>query len=132
MIVDGGRALMCHRHPSRQWYPDIWDLPGGHVEVDETPQAALVRELAEELGIGVDPDDIGTSVTLRPQRDLTIHVWVVRAWTGHLVNRAPDEHDEIGWFTPAEVAELKLPDPVLADLCREALELRSGEADSGG
>jgi 8-oxo-dGTP diphosphatase len=46
-----GRALMVHRSPQRRWYPDAWDLPGGHVEVGEVPRLALVRELQEELGI---------------------------------------------------------------------------------
>lgn len=46
-----GRALMVHRSPQRRWYPDAWDLPGGHVEVGEVSSLALVRELHEELGI---------------------------------------------------------------------------------
>lgn len=44
-----GRALMVHRSSQRRWYPDAWDLPGGHVEVGEVPRLALVRELREEL-----------------------------------------------------------------------------------
>ena len=46
-----GRVLLVHRSPTRHWYPDTWDLPGGHVEVEESPLEALVRELGEELGI---------------------------------------------------------------------------------
>ena len=46
-----GRALMVHRLPQRRWYPDAWDLPGGHVQVGEVPRLALARELREELGI---------------------------------------------------------------------------------
>ena len=112
---------MCHRHPHRQWYPDIWDLPGGHIEHCEQPEQALVRELREELGIVVDPAGLDPSATLTPEPGLTIHVWVVRAWSGEVSNLAPAEHDELGWFTPLEVAELELPDRVLVDLCRDAL-----------
>jgi mutator protein MutT len=59
----GDSVLMCHRHPAREWIPDVWDFPGGHVEPDETPQQALVRELDEELGVTIDaptaaPDDV--------------------------------------------------------------------------
>lgn len=46
-----GRGLLLHRAPTRRWYPDCWDLPGGHVEHGETAHAALQRELLEELGI---------------------------------------------------------------------------------
>ena len=49
----GDSVLMCHRHPAREWFPDVWDFPGGHVEPDETPQQALVRELDEELGVTI-------------------------------------------------------------------------------
>lgn len=46
-----GRLLLFHRRPDRTHYPDVWDLPGGHVEVGESTIDALVRELAEELGV---------------------------------------------------------------------------------
>ena len=121
VIIDGERVLMCHRHPNRRWYPDIWDLPGGHIEDGEQPHDALIRELEEELGIVVDADALEAGRTLTPEAGLTIHVWVVRSWSGELCNRAPDEHDSIGWFLATEVAELDLPDRVLVDVCRDAL-----------
>lgn len=41
---------------------------------------------------------------------------VVDRWNGEVENRAPDEHDEIGWFRPDEAADLDLVDVFLADL----------------
>lgn len=57
-LVDHGRVLLGHRHPSRRWYPDVWDLPGGHVEQGESEVAALVRELREELDVRVRERDV--------------------------------------------------------------------------
>lgn len=37
LLVRDGRALLAHRHPGRRWYPDVWDLVGGHIEPSETP-----------------------------------------------------------------------------------------------
>ena len=51
LLVRDGQALLVHRTPDRAVFPGVWDFPGGHVEPDETGPAALVRELAEELGI---------------------------------------------------------------------------------
>lgn len=60
-------VLLCHRHPQRRWYPNVWDLPGGHVEPHEDPRDALERELREELGIAIarpgEPADLQLRTT---------------------------------------------------------------------
>ena len=48
VLVRDDCVLLGHRHPERSWYPDVWDLPGGHVEDGEAPAAALRRELSED------------------------------------------------------------------------------------
>jgi 8-oxo-dGTP diphosphatase len=53
LLMRSGRVLLCHRSGDRRWYPDVWDLPGGHVEDGEPPIQALARELKEELGIRI-------------------------------------------------------------------------------
>jgi mutator protein MutT len=104
------RVLLCHRAPTRRWFPEVWDFPGGHVEPGEVPVDALARELLEELGIEVQelrPDPLITKVN--DQLDLT--VWVCTAWGGLLENRQPAEHDDLRWFTQADLADLPLADP---------------------
>jgi 8-oxo-dGTP pyrophosphatase MutT (NUDIX family) len=54
LLRQHGQILLCHRSIERPWDPDVWDLPGGHLEPDEAPGDALVRELQEELGIIID------------------------------------------------------------------------------
>ena len=55
-LVRDGLVLLVHRHPSRRWYPDCWDLVGGHVESGESHRQAVSRECLEELGVRVhDP-----------------------------------------------------------------------------
>ena len=119
VLVRGGRALLCHRHPGRRWYPDVWDLPGGHLEPGEDPAAALVRELHEELGVRavVDP---GPLRTLRAP-DLRLTVLRVRRWEGEPAVVDAEEHDALGWFTPGEAAGLVLADPAYPDLLAAAV-----------
>ena len=116
LLVCDGRVLLCHRHPDRRWYPDVWDLPGGHIDGGETPSDALRRELREELGISVDLPSQEPWRVLTPMPDLTLYVWVVDRWEGTVENQAPDEHDEVGWFRPEETTRLNLVDDFLKEV----------------
>lgn len=121
LLRRAGRTLLVHRSPSRRWYPDAWDLPGGHVEPGELPQRALERELAEELGIT-------TSVAGEPFArvqgdDFHMDVWVVDRWKGEPTNQDLDEHDALAWLTAPELGALRLADQRLPQLVQAALDL---------
>jgi len=119
VVVRGDEFLLCHRVPTRRWYPDVWDLPGGHVEEGEEPAAALVRELHEELDIRVDEGMeplVGVSFD-----NVDALVWVITNWAGEVRNAAPDEHDEIGWFRAGDLDGLEMADPQIVRLCELAL-----------
>jgi 8-oxo-dGTP diphosphatase len=107
LLRDGNRILLCHRSPLRRWYPDVWDLPGGHVEPGEPPGAALARELREELGIGITPPS-GPPAREIHGDTFSMQIWLVDRWTGSPVNVAPDEHDAIAWFTEDALGALSL------------------------
>lgn len=110
-LVRDGQILLAHRHPRRRWYPDCWDLVGGHVEPGETPLEAVVRECREEIGVDV-VDRQPFSMTFTDPA-LVMHAFVVTCWTGEPVNVEPEEHDALGWFTAAEVEELDLADSAM-------------------
>lgn len=115
----GGRVLLAHRSPGRDFYPDAWDLPGGHVERGEDPRAALARELGEELGIDASVRGEPAGRLLAP--DLVMDVWVVEDWRGDVVNRAPDEHDDLAWCGADDLEGRVLAHPDLAALLRRLL-----------
>ena len=85
------RVLLCHRHPNREWYPNVWDLPGGHIEPSEEAADALVRELREELGI-----EVARRLALPFQQvtdaavGVELTIWLLD-WEGAVVNDAPEE-----------------------------------------
>lgn len=120
VLVRDGRALLCHRHPGRRWYPDVWDLPGGHVEPGEGPVDALVRELREELGVGAEPDP-SPLAALRTD-DMRLTVLRVPRWAGEPEVVDADEHDDLGWFTVEGARALVLADPAYPALLARALE----------
>jgi len=108
----GGEILLCHRSPHRASFPDVWDVPGGHVEPGERGAAALARELDEELGIGVaDLPDLPTRVIRDDALDIDLAIWFVDEWRGEPRNIAPEEHDRIAWLTRSEWETRPLADP---------------------
>lgn len=119
LVVQDGRVLLCHRSAVRRWYPDVWDLPGGHVEAGEAPIEALARELEEEVGISIEklgpesPRVIGAGFAMR--------IWHIERWVGDPVNVSPEEHDDVGWFTLSEAAELRLAHDDYLRLIRRTL-----------
>ncbi len=120
VLVRAGRVLLGHRHLERRWYPDVWDLPGGHVENGESPAEAVRRELFEELGVHAEIDDPVPYRTFEIHGELTLHVWVVTKWKGDVINMAPDEHDDLGWFGREDVAGLQIADEALRPLLVDA------------
>jgi len=108
-LVQNGKILLGHRHPARRWYPDCWDLIGGHIEATESPEQAVRRECREEIAVEVSQlrsVEVGfTGPTFVP------HAFLVTGWVGRPTNAAPDEHDALGWFTGDDLARLRLVDP---------------------
>ena len=124
----GDRVLLAHRSPTRRWYPDVWDVPGGHVEPGEDGPAALARELAEELG--VDAAVSGEPFARVRAADFVMDVWLIDAWSGEPVNTAPGEHDALAWVGAGDLAGLRLA-PGAAALARRALGAgASGASDA--
>lgn len=119
LLRRGGRVLLCHRSPARRWYPDCWDVPGGHLEPGEAPAQALVRELREELGVTVAPPGPPALQVAYP--DWSLDAWVLDAWEGEPVNLAPHEHDALAWVDAAGAAALPLADAYVLRLVRSAL-----------
>jgi 8-oxo-dGTP diphosphatase len=120
MLLHADTVLLCHRSSGRAWYPDVWDLPGGHMEPNETPEDALVRELQEELGVTLSVP-LGGHAFTRATKEFEMRVWTSRRWSGTPANCAPQEHDQIGWFTEREVRPLRLADDVYRGWIAEAL-----------
>ncbi len=105
VVVDGkGNVLLQLRSMLKDSHPGWWDISmGGHVDVGETYEAALTRELREELGI----DATGREVA---RRDATVESgWeFVRIYEVHCTgpfSPAKSEIDELRWVTTDELLE---------------------------
>ena len=108
-LLDGEGRILLQRRPAGKQFADLWEFPGGKIEAGETPEAALVRELAEELDIIVDPDGI-VPVTFASaaagERHLLLLLYLVRSWRG---TPRPIEASALAWVRPAEMTTLAMP-----------------------
>ncbi len=115
-----GRVLVAER-PAGKSMAGLWEFPGGKIEPGETPEAALARELAEELDVRAEA---GTFAPLAfashayPDFHLLMPLFLCRDWTGA---PRPREGQRIAFVGRAELARLAMPPadaPLVAALDR--------------
>ncbi|MEG4800581.1 NUDIX domain-containing protein [Microcoleus sp. ARI1-B5] len=102
IIDNGGKVLLCHRTDR-----DAWNLPGGRVEAAETPWAAVVREVEEEVGLLVKVigailcEGFANGIYAVPSRSDLVFTFRCEVVGGSL--RTTEEADDMQWYLPSEL-----------------------------
>jgi 8-oxo-dGTP diphosphatase len=118
-LVDGdGRVLISKRPPGKAM-AGLWEFPGGKVEAGETPEATLIRELKEELGIDTAAACLAPLTFAShgyPEFHLLMPLYVCRRWQGTPHGR---EGQSLKWVRPAALRDHPMPPadvPLIAPL----------------
>ncbi|MFA6122650.1 MAG: (deoxy)nucleoside triphosphate pyrophosphohydrolase [Sphingomonas sp.] len=125
-LVDAAGRVLVQRRPLGKALAGLWEFPGGKVESGETPEAALVRELEEELGIAVAPAALAP-VTFASEpladRHLLLLLYLCHAWQGE-----PQALDAsaLAWHTPTALQGLEMPPADLPFIAALEAALRAG------
>ncbi|MDA8232492.1 MAG: (deoxy)nucleoside triphosphate pyrophosphohydrolase [Magnetospirillum sp.] len=118
LIDADGRVLLATRPPGRPM-AGLWEFPGGKVHPGETPEDALVRELAEELGIDTGRSclaPIGFASHDYDTFHLLMPLYAVRVWEGV---PTPREGQQLTWVQPSRLGDMPMPPadiPLVAQL----------------
>jgi len=119
-LVDvDGRVLIAKR-PRGKPMEGLWEFPGGKVAEGETPEACLIRELAEELNIKVTRTCLAPFVFTSHSYEsfhLLMPLYLCRRWEGLVTAR---EHEAIAWVKPEKLSDYPMPpadEPLVAWLC---------------
>jgi 8-oxo-dGTP diphosphatase len=108
-LVDAdGRVLLAQR-PADKAMAGLWEFPGGKLEPGEAPEAALIRELREELGIDVAASCLAPFTFAShayAKFHLLMPLYLCRRWTGAVAAR---EGQALAWVRPAKLADYPMP-----------------------
>lgn len=122
LIDADGRVLLAQR-PEGKPMAGLWEFPGGKLAEGETPEAALVRELKEELALDVAPSclaPIGFASENSTDFHLLMPLFVCRKWSG---TPQPLEAQRLAWVRPDRFGDYEMPpaDKPLAAQLRDLL-----------
>ena len=122
LIDADGRVLLAKRPPGRP-LAGLWEFPGGKVEPGETPEAALIRELGEELGIRVPPKCLAPFTFASHSYEafhLLMPLYLCRKWEGLVLAR---QGQELAWVRAKRLADYGMPpaDEPLKAMLRDLL-----------
>jgi 8-oxo-dGTP diphosphatase len=108
LIDSDGRILMAQRPPGKIM-AGLWEFPGGKLAPGETPEACLLRELDEELGVSTESACLAPLTFAShayPDFHLLMPLYVCRKWRGQPTGR---EGQALRWVRPRNLRELPMP-----------------------
>jgi 8-oxo-dGTP diphosphatase len=122
LIDADGRVLLAKRPPGRP-LAGLWEFPGGKVEAGETPEAALVRELDEELAVKVAPTCLAPFTFASHSYEafhLLMPLYVCRTWQGEVTAQ---QGQQLAWVPAKGLAAYAMPaaDEPLKAMLRDLL-----------
>lgn len=108
VLVRNDSRLLCVLREHTGFMDDFWGLPGGHVEPNESFRQAACREVLEEVGLIVKPDDLVYKLMVhrKAARDIRVDVYFeVTAYSGESKNMEPERHAKIDWLDENNLPE---------------------------
>jgi 8-oxo-dGTP diphosphatase len=122
-LIDADGRVLLARRPEGKPLAGLWEFPGGKVHPGETPEAALIRELKEELAIDVVESCVAPFAFASHAYDgfhLLMPLYLCRRWSGHVTAQ---EGQALAWVRPQKLSDYPMPpaDKPLVALLRDFL-----------
>lgn len=109
VLIDADGRILLQTRPEGKSLAGLWEFPGGKVEAGETPEAALIRELEEELGIKTQESCLAPLTFASHQYDdfhLLMPLFICRKWDGFV---KPAEGQEVKWVRVRDLRKYEMP-----------------------
>lgn len=121
-LIDGDRRVLLAQRPAGKPMAGLWEFPGGKVEPNETPEEAVIRELAEELAITTKAECLAPLTFAShayPDFHLLMPLFVCRRFQG---TPRPAEGQALKWVRPRDLRDYPMP-PADAPLIPALIDL---------
>lgn len=107
ILEHGGRVLIAKRPAYKKIAPNKYHLPGGHVDFNETPDEAIVREFSEEFGITVEVDRVLQAFSYTIGDIHTVGICFLLSYDGNAEAIKPTnaENEEVAWVAENELTD---------------------------
>ncbi len=118
-LIDADNRVLLGQRRKNDDFANQWEFPGGKIEAEETPEAAIIRELDEELGIEVKAPCLAPLTFASHSYEkfhLLMPVFICRKWQGEIVAR---EHQALKWVRVNNLRDYPMPpadEPLIAHL----------------
>ena len=121
-LIDADNRILIAQRPPGKTLGGLWEFPGGKIEPGERPEAALIRELDEELGLTVKEPCLAPLTFAShayPDFHLLMPLYICRRWEGFAQSR---EGQTLQWVRPRELRNFPMP-PADAPLIAPLIDL---------
>ena len=108
-LLDADARILLAQRPPGKSMAGLWEFPGGKVEAGETPEAALIRELMEELSVDIRASclaPLGFASHSYETFHLLMPLYICRQWRG-MVN--PNEGQKLAWVRAQNLRDYHMP-----------------------
>ncbi len=108
-LLDPDNRVLLAQRPEGKSLAGLWEFPGGKVETGETPEACLIRELKEELGIDTHASCLAPLAFASHSYEefhLLMPLFVCRRWEGIVT---PREGQRLSWVAPQRLTDYPMP-----------------------
>lgn len=119
-LVDTDRRVLIAQRPEGKHMANMWEFPGGKIDPGETPEAAIIRELREELDVETKEAclaPLSFASHTYEHMHLLMPLYVCRRWQG---TPTAKEHQALKWVRPQALRDYAMPpadEPLIAALC---------------